>query len=105
MKKILAISALSLALAGSAFAQTTSSTGQTALTPDGWKGPIAEAFFDDQSQAKLRGEDEFMTNWGKLTPEQQAVVKTDCEQGPPGGGGGMKLSEAAQEACNRINKN
>ena len=109
MRKILAISALGLLMAGGAYAQTTSSTtppdnqnmnpAQESVNPQSWNGPIADAFFVD---GKIRPETEFRTNWAALTAEQQATVRLDCDQGAPGGGGGMELSEAAQQACNMI---
>ena len=102
MKRILAISALSLAMAGGAHAQATSSTtppdnqnlesAMESVNPERWNGPIAEAFFID---GRLRPETEFRTNWGTLTAEQQAAVRLDCDSQ-------MELSEAAQQACNMI---
>lgn len=90
--KIIAAVALSLGLATSALAQTGtgSTTGgadasgqgaadaQTAF-PTGWSGPISEAFFSDTAAGTMRTEDEIRTNWGNLSAEQQAQVRTDCE--------------------------
>ena len=93
MRKILAISALTLAMAGGALAQTTSST--VVVVPETWNGPVADAFFVDTTAGTLRPEAEIRTNFAALTAEQQAAVRLDCE-------GEMELSEAAQQACNFI---
>ena len=102
MRTILAISALTLAMAGAAHAQTTGSTtppdnqnldsAQESVNPETWNGPIADAFFID---GRVRPEAEIRTNWAMLTAEQQATVRLDCD-------GEMQLSEAAQQACNMV---
>jgi hypothetical protein len=48
-----------------------------ALTSD-WSGPIADAFFTDDSKATLKSEDEIKSSWSSLSTEQQAQVKQDC---------------------------
>jgi len=93
MRKILAISALTLAMAGGALAQTTSST--TVVMPESWNGPIGDAFFVDTTAGTLRPEAEVRTNFAALTAEQQAAIRLDCD-------GETELSEAAQQACNMI---
>ena len=99
MRKILAISALTLAMAGSALAQTTSSTTHDA-------GELERAdrrrILRRPTAGTLRPEAEIRTNFAGLTAEQQAAIRLDCEQGAPGGGGEMELSEAAKQACNMI---
>lgn len=84
--KIIAAVALSLGLATSALAQTgggADASGQGAADaqtayPTGWQGPISEAFFSDTA-GTMRTEDEIRTNWGSLSTDQQAQVRTDCE--------------------------
>jgi hypothetical protein len=98
MKKLFAITALSLAMTGSALAQTTSSTN-----PDQrWSGPLADTFFEDETMTVVRPEADIRTRWGALTVEQQTMAREICDQGAPGGGGGMGLSEAQQQACNYL---
>jgi hypothetical protein len=100
MYKLIAASMLTLALGASAIAQssTTGTTGGTsgattatpgatdtmmmteadkALTND-WSGPIADAFFTDESKTTLKPQAEIQSSWASLSAEQQAQVKQDC---------------------------
>jgi len=82
--KILAITALtcSLALCGSAFAQSSSgannSSDGTGGIPETWQGGIGDTFFSDSS-GTMRSGDEVKSRWGKLSADQQAQVRSDCE--------------------------
>jgi len=80
MKTILA-TAFALMLSSGAYAQTQEggdqSSGATSI-PSGWVGPIAEAFYTDGTGMALKPEAEAKANFAALTPEQQAMVKSDC---------------------------
>jgi hypothetical protein len=67
---------LAIGMATSAFAQTASTT----MPPEGWSGPISDAFFSDAKAGTLKSEADVKANWAKLTPEQQTMVKNDCEK-------------------------
>lgn len=81
--------ALSFALGTAAFAQTGSATNpnptgsamqdQQGAFPKSWEGPIGDAFYSDTSVFTLRGQQEIAANWAKLTAEQQASVKSECQ--------------------------
>lgn len=75
-RTILAAAVLSLGFSAPVFAQ---SNVHGSMPPE-WKGPIEEVFFADSAAGTLRTQDEINTRWSTLTPEQQAQVKTDCQQ-------------------------
>lgn len=90
--RIVAALALSLGLSTAAFAQTsgtdttTGSGGETSgaatstmTLPSGWEGAIGDAFFSDSAAGTLRSEEEIRSNWGSLSADQQAQVRTECE--------------------------
>src|SRR4051794_26597349 len=70
--------ALTIGLAAPALAQTTSSTGSDAM-PDTWRGGIGDTFFSDSTGSTMRSQDEVTTRWGKLSAEQQAQARSDCQ--------------------------
>jgi len=87
--KLLAATALSLAL-GTAIAAAQTTTTQpeagasadvaaAAELPSGWDGAIGDAFFADAGAGTLRSEDEIRANWEKLTEEQKAQVRSHCD--------------------------
>jgi hypothetical protein len=103
MRKIIATTLISLALASSAFAQsgtggtaaksdnsatsqqpvTTETTGST--TPDEtmlqrWTGAIGDAFFTDSTMTTMRGEGELAANWATLTDAQKEQIRGDCKK-------------------------
>lgn len=71
---------------GLAMAQTSTTQPDTQAAPGaqsdlpmGWEGAIGDAFFSDPAAGTLRTEDEARANWSGLTAEQQAQVRTQCE--------------------------
>lgn len=44
-----------------------------------WEGATGEAFFSDMKARTLRPEAEWSANWTKLTDDQRASIKKDCE--------------------------
>lgn len=83
MKKII-VSALAIGMCMStaAIAQTTSSTATSPRAedamPQGWQGPIGDAFYTDNTWTTLRAEPEIKDRWQTLSAEQQAMVRDDC---------------------------
>lgn len=83
--KLLVAAALSLGLGtGIAMAQDVTQPQPNAASPDaqlpmGWEGPIGDAFFADPQLGTLRSQEEVRTNWGALTDEQQAQVRSYCD--------------------------
>jgi hypothetical protein len=94
--KILAAVAFSLALGTAAFAQsggTSTNVGGSPATSSGdsavndqqrvfpkFTGAIGDAFYSDMDKGTLRTEAEMRANFGNLTAEQQAQVRTDCNR-------------------------
>lgn len=96
--------AVSLAMASTAMAQTSSGTSDTTSgatsgtsattsgsasgmlqmteaeksTTANWSGEIADAFFADSTMTKLKSGAEIRSAWPELTPEQQSQVEQDC---------------------------
>jgi len=91
-KLIAAAAALSLGLSTAAFAQATgdnnspdaggaslpSNAGNAPVRP-AWDATINDAFYSDAEAGTLRTQDEIRTNWGSLSADQQAMVRTDCD--------------------------
>lgn len=83
--RIVAALALSLGLSTAALAQTsgtettTGSANGEVMLPTGWEGEIADAFFSDPDAGTLKPEAEITANWGNLSAEQQASVRSECE--------------------------
>lgn len=85
-KILAAAAALSLGLGTAAIAQDSSndaagaanlsSTGDAAVE---WDATINEAFYSDAERTQLRSQEEITANWADLSPEQQAMVRTDCD--------------------------
>jgi len=73
-----------MGLATSAFAQTTSSTDNS--MPKTWGNGIGDTFFSDSSGSQLRSQDEVTTRWGKLSSDQQAQARSDCQKMYPSKG-------------------
>jgi hypothetical protein len=83
-RTIISALALSFALGTAAFAQTASPQGsamqdEQGAFPKTWDGPIGDAFYSDRTNFTLRTADEIAANWAKLTPEQQAQAKSECD--------------------------
>jgi predicted Fe-S protein YdhL (DUF1289 family) len=90
--KLIVALALSLGLGTAALAQTTDNnqpdtsggtllpgnTGNAPVRP-AWDAAINDAFYVDAEAGTLRTEDEIRTNWGSLSADQQAMVRTDCD--------------------------
>jgi len=87
MTKIIAVLALSLGMGTAAIAQTDppgslpSGQGNAPTTTDPWSDQdIYGAFFSGAGSPELLTEEEIRTNWGNLTVEQQAQVRTSCDE-------------------------
>ncbi|TCL63623.1 hypothetical protein [Rhizobium sp. BK251] len=88
--RLLAVSTLALAMATSAFAQSSQGSqteggpGNDAAKPaspggpDLWSGQVGQIFFSDSS-GKLRSQEEIRTGWANLTADQQAQLRADCK--------------------------
>ena len=90
--KILAAAvAISFGLGTAALAQATgdsnpddgaatlpNNSGNSPVRP-AWDTTINEAFYSDADGTQLRTQEEITTNWGNLSAEQQAMVRTDCD--------------------------
>jgi hypothetical protein len=82
--KLIAALALSLGLGTAALAQEqvpgvgAAGSGQAPTIPV-WDQTINDAFFVDAGAGSLRTEEEIRANWGNLTAEQQATIRTDCD--------------------------
>ena len=72
--RLIAASIMSLAIAGSAVAQTSNTTGSMAM-PTTWAGAISDAFFSDAEKMTMRDETEVKKRYTALTVEQKATVK------------------------------
>jgi hypothetical protein len=85
-RTIIAALALSLGLGTAALAQSsttttgadTSTSGSVTL-PQAWQGDIAGTFFSDPTAGTLKSDDEIKSGWSKLSADQQAQVKSDCQ--------------------------
>lgn len=82
--KTLAVAAMSVGLATSAFAQTSSggsdgagSGGQSDRPTKTWDAPINDAFYD--SQGMLRPQADIQAAWANLDATQQDKVRADCK--------------------------
>ena len=102
--RIIAALALSLSLGTAALAQTSTTgtdtssgaaTGATTTLPTGWEGDIANAFFSDPTAGTLKSDEEIKTGFEGLSAEQQAQVKTDCENQMAASGTGTTTEETA----------
>jgi hypothetical protein len=71
------VTTVSLFLAFGAAAQTITSGG---VGGRAWSGPIAEAFFTDDSMLILRPHAEIMDNWRGLSEMERQRVRRDCEK-------------------------
>lgn len=75
--KIIAASALSLCIAGSAFAQASNTTGSTAM-PTTMSGPIGDVFYSDAGRTTMRSETEIQTRYNALDAAQKEQLRADC---------------------------
>lgn len=105
--KLIATAVMALGLGTAAFAQSNS---EPPTYPQAWEGDISAALFDDQHT--LRSQDEIKTNWAKLSADQQAMVKKECD--PTTASIATKPGDASENAqpqgnqmadlCDMINK-
>ena len=75
--KIFAAAVLSLGMGTAAIAQGDGEQGSSRLFD--WDSTVSGAFFSDPEMTTMRTEEEMTTNWSALTPEQQTMVREDCE--------------------------
>lgn len=75
--KMITAGALSVAMMGSAFAQTSNTTGSMAM-PTTWAGAISDAFFSDSTTMTMRAETEVQQRFAALSDDQKATVRADC---------------------------
>lgn len=79
-KKMIAAAAVSMvALAGPALA---SSNGP--LPYEKWDNSVRSMFFNED--LSIRADQDIRDGWQKMTPEQQATVRTDCKTAFPAAG-------------------
>ena len=82
--KILSAAALSLAmLSGAAFAQATSSTNPNEGPDPAMQKEMWLPFYTDDTFATMRADAEITTAWAALSAEDQARVKSACENDAP----------------------
>lgn len=113
--RIIAATALTLALGTASFAQTSATQGvnppaepDTAITSSTnastWTPTMNSAFYNEDGTT-LRSEMEIRSNWTNLTPEEQQQVKADCAaQVEAGGTAGTGQSESAGRTGNRTDQ-
>ena len=75
--KIIAASVFSLCIAGSAFAQTSNTTGSTAM-PTSMSGPIGDVFYSDAGRTTMRSDTEIQTRYSALDAAQKEQLRADC---------------------------
>ena len=68
---------LSPALAQTSMGVSGQGSDQGSLPP-GWHGALADAFFEDPGAGTLRTQRDVEASWPKLSPEQQAEVRSYC---------------------------
>src|SRR5690606_27014712 len=87
-RTIVSAIALSFALGTAALAQTGDANNPNptgsgmqdqGAFPKTWEGAIGDAFYSDTGNFTLRSADEMRANWSKLTADQQASVKSECD--------------------------
>lgn len=62
-----------------AIGMSTASFAQTSPgLPTAWDQATTDAFFSDSATGTLRSQDEIQANWGTLSDEQQAEVRSHC---------------------------
>jgi len=82
--KIIAATALALCLGTAAYAGSgsassgTTGTGSTGMHT--WSGNIGKTFYSDANGTTLRSRDEIKQNWGSLSSQEQAQVRSDCQE-------------------------
>lgn len=91
--KLLLASVLVAGFAATSWAQTGTGTGGVGAgngagaanssgmrngAPAEWQGTLGDAFYSDFSAGTLRSQDEIRSNWGNLSPENQAMVREHC---------------------------
>lgn len=91
MKHVMLAVPATLLFAAAAFAQTDTTTGTdatTATTAAGtsgekfgtnWPLSVGTTFFTDADSTALRPTEEVTKGWQSLSPEDQTMIKTDCE--------------------------
>lgn len=107
--RILAAIVLATALSGGAYAQTTSSPGPSSDNPnrDEASGILTDpelmvSFYTDDTMTTLRSEEELRVAFGELTPENQAAMRTECEEQITGEPNVADDSQAAKDLCMQI---
>ena len=87
-RTIIAALTLSLGLGTAALAQssttttgadTSASTAGSVTLPQAWQGDISSTFFSDPAAGTLKSDEEIKSGWSKLSADQQAQVKSDCQ--------------------------
>jgi len=87
-RTIVAALALSLGLGTAALAQSSTTGADTSTSgaaagsmtmPQGWQGTIADTFFSDPATGTLKSDTDIKSGWSKLSADQQAQVKSDCQ--------------------------
>jgi hypothetical protein len=74
--RLMEAAVVSVFLVSAAAAQTNISSGS--VTGRNWRGPIADAFFTDQSMLTLRPHPEITSNWRNLSEMEKDRVRRDC---------------------------
>ena len=73
--RIVAATAVSLALGTAALAQSSTTTDTSASGMPTWDDTIKNAFLSDPAAGTVKSEEEIKTSWATLSPEPQAQVK------------------------------
>jgi len=55
-------------------------TGSMRGTGNGWSGNIGSMFYSDANGTTLRSRDEVRQRWGSLSSQEQARVRSDCDE-------------------------
>lgn len=84
-RTIIAALAISFGLGTAALAQSSTSTSTSGAAtgsvtlPQAWQGDIASTFFTDPATGTLKSDADIKSGWSKLSADQQAQVKSDCQ--------------------------
>ena len=85
MKQVIFAVPVAVLCAAAAFAQTETTTAPATTGAAGemfgmnWPLSVETTFFTDATGTSLRSTEELTSGWQSLSPEDQAMIRTDCE--------------------------
>jgi hypothetical protein len=91
MKHVMIALPAAIFLAGATLAQTDTTTGTAATTPapeagaatgmfgTNWPLSVGTTFFSGPHSAALRSTEEITSGWQSLSPDDQTMIRADCE--------------------------